>query len=644
MFSTSLVYLLVYIVFLAWYAQEQQDKEIILAKELSKTISQDIAKLILLDDLTSASDLTSALSSFATIKSMTLYTQDSTAIYRYKKDETNTLKKTTTSFSYQIDAIYGNSKLGFIKFELEKNSITDIIKEDALVLIIIYLILLLVSYMIAFYVSKQFTHPLLKLTTFLNTVELKGLRQRIYTKETDEYAILYIHINNMLDRIQKSRDAEAKIKFLQEYDALTGLANRKLFIESFQEVLDKKIRDDYGSVLCFNIRDFKAINDSYGYFIGDLLLQEIANRIKKNFKSSAMLAKIGLDEFIIWHNNLAKTEKEAESNIQDLITSILLLLKEPFDLDNQHIHISIYMGIEIYTKDSNDANSILVNADSALSAAKMQNREFAFYNKAIEKEIASRLGLYEDLLNALKNSEFELYYQLQYKDTKIYGAEALIRWNHPTKGMILPDNFISHAEKTELIIEIGYFVIEQACKQLQKWQEESLTKEWVLAINISAKHFSQDNFIEKLQFILDRYTLKREYLKIELTESLFISDTKNIQYKIQQLHDLNIKVSLDDFGTGYSSLQYLKHFYFNQVKIDQNFVVNMLKDKRDIAIIKAIIGLSETFGFEVIAEGVETKEDYQYLLSLGCHYFQGYYFAKPQRIDTLMQNLASNTL
>ncbi len=637
-FATSLVYLIVYIFFLVWYVQEQQRQEITLAKELSKTLSQDIAKLALLDDLTTASNLTSALSSFKTIESMILYTEKSTPIYKYTKKYTNSIKKINNSFIFETDAFYGNNKVGFIKFELKKTSIIDIIKEDALFLITIYLILLLISYTIALYVSKQFTQPLLNLTTFLNTIELQGLTQRIYTQETNEYGTLYIHINNMLDRIQKSRDAEAKIKFLQEYDALTGLANRKLFIENFQKILSKKNKESFGSILCFNIRDFKAINDTYGYFIGDLLLQEIAKRIKNNFKSSSMLAKIGLDEFIILHHGIAKTEEEAESNIQDIITSLLFLLKEPFDLDNQHIHISIYIGIEIYSKNANNADNILINADSALSSAKTQNKEFAFYNKSIEKEIASRLGLYEDLLNALKNKEFELYYQLQYKDTKIYGAEALIRWNHPTKGMILPDDFIIHAEKTGLIIDIGYFLLEEGCSQLEKWQKDDLTKEWVLAINISAKQFSQDNFIEMLQMIINKYTFKREFLKIELTESLFVSDTKSIQYKINQLHELNIKISLDDFGTGYSSLQYLKNFNFNQVKIDQNFVVNMLKDEQDIAIVKAIIGLSETFGFEVIAEGVETQEVYQYLLDLGCHYFQGYYFAKPQNIETLMKN------
>ena len=750
-FATSIVSFISYAIFINWYIHSKQKQNIVLAKELSQTFSQNIAKVILLDDLNSASDLTSALSSFTPIKKVVIHNQDKIAIYEYKRK--NKLDE-SKSFIYKTQVFYNKQSLGSMTFTLTKESLIDILKKDIIVLIISYFLLLILSYLISTYFAKYFTEPLLKLVSFLKDIQLDKLTKRISTKETNEYALLYTYINEMLDRIQQAQDeqklaaiafetqagmiitdanekilrvneafsnitgytqedvlgktpsilksnihtdefynqikkslqvnhywsgeiynkykngktfpnhltiqavlddkkdiqyyvtsfidistqkeAEAQIIFLQEYDALTGLANRQLFIKTFQTYLNSKKHTNYGSVICFNIRDFKIINDTYGYKIGDLLLQEIAQKLKKQLDSSKNIAKIGLDEFIICSYNIAKTKKEAEVATQELAESLILIMKEPFYLDDKKIHINIYVGIEIYTYKEQNANEILTKADSALSLAKTNNKEITFFDTNIEKEMTKRLNLHSELIYAIQNNELELYYQLQYNaKQEVYGAEALIRWHHPQKGLIPPDMFIPLAEKTGLIIDIGDFVIDAGCKQLELWQKNDITKDWVLALNVSAKQFHQDNFMKKLEKTLEKYTLKKENLKIELTESLLVKNLEIVQEKMNYLRSIGIKLSLDDFGTGYSSLQYLKILPLNQVKIDQNFVMNMLENKKDIAIIQAIINLSTVFDFEVIAEGVETKEVYDALIKLHCYHFQGYYFAKPQPIDII---------
>ncbi|WP_297432390.1 bifunctional diguanylate cyclase/phosphodiesterase, partial [Sulfurimonas sp.] len=249
--------------------------------------------------------------------------------------------------------------------------------------------------------------------------------------------------------------------------------------------------------------------------------------------------------------------------------------------------------------------------------------------------------IYSDLLVAIQENQFELHYQLQNRDDASYiGAESLIRWNHPKQGLVSPFKFIPIAENSGLIVEIGTWVLQSACKQLAVWQENSKTKEWILAVNVSAKQFAQDDFLTIVKKSIEMYSINPNRLKIELTESLLADDFEAMVQKMQKLRELGIQISIDDFGTGYSSLQYLKMLPINQIKIDQGFIFEMLENHSDQIIVQSIINLGEAFGFDVIAEGVETEEHFEKLKEFGCHYFQGYLFARPEPIENIEKVVA----
>ncbi len=746
-----------YSAFVFWYLKNQQIRSFQLAKMASGALSQDIAKLILLDDVTKASDISSELSFFPSIASMVLYKKNGVAIYKYERN----LNSKSQFFSFKIDAKYNDIKLGYIKFKIKKESIWEIFEDDLLVLVAIYFIIILLSFILATIFSKQFTAPVLRLVKFLDKVEYDKTDKRLYINDKTEYGLLYEEINEMLERIQKAKDelklsavafetqsgmlitdskekilrvnkafskitgyapdeiigktpavlkskeqdekfytdmkkslkkfhywngeiyvlhkngkvyplhltiqsvfddngklmyyvssfidisiekeAQAKLEYFKKYDSLTGFANRELFVQTIQNFLNKQKQKGWGCIISLNIKDFKGINDIFGYKRGDILLQKIANRLKSEFKECDLIGKIGADEFVLWFSHISDTKQNAQIQSQMIVEYLMAVLKKSYVINNKIIHIATYIGIELYDKYSGSAAHLIKHADTALSLAKNKDVKFAYFDKDIENDLSLRFDVYSELIIALDKKQFELYYQLQYDENKnICGAEALIRWNHPEKGLISPIRFIPIAEKTGLIVEIGQRVFREACKQLLSWQQNPKTSRWKLAVNVSAKQFGQDDFISVFKEIVVSSGIRADMLKVELTESLLVEDMKNVIDKMIKLKNMGIKISLDDFGTGYSSLQYLKHLPLDQIKIDQTFVLNMLEDNIDIAIIKTIITLGETFGFEVIAEGVETKEHYEYLKKLGCRYFQGYYFAKPEPIkviDDIIQKL-----
>ncbi len=745
--TTSLVSFVGYSAFLYWYLQDQQTKSLQLAKTVSKALSHNIAKLILLDDVSQASDITSQLSSFPDILSMILYKKDGTPIYKYKNKKF--LNSIDSISNFKVEAKYQGMDLGYIKFKIKKESIPDIIKQDFHILVFVYTIMILLTYILTMFFSKFFTDPILRLVKFLYEIDFLNSKSRIHTNDNSEFALLYDEINALLDKVEETRseqklssvafetpscmlvtdknerilrankaftkitgytfeevkgktpeillpkegdnklyanireslrkynywsgeintrhkdgkiypksltiqsvfddnnrliyyvlsfvdlsiekEAQAKVKFLKQYDAITGFANRELFVSTFQNYLNKdKKFDKWGSLICFNIKDFKAINDTYGYSIGDKLLQQVSQRLKNDFSFSDMIGKIGADQFVLWTGKVGSNKHEAQLQTQIYAHFLSNIMKKPFIIDDKIIHISIYIGIVLYDKDANDASLILRQADTALSLSKSKDSKLAFFDKDIESEVSLRLDTYSELIIALQEKQFELYYQPQYDQSgTIKGVEELVRWNHPKKGMVFPSNFISIAEKTGLINDIGIYVLKEACKQLAIWQKNPKTSHWSMAVNVSAKQFSQDSFLPNLKDIIESSNINQSNLKIELTESILVEDMKNIIDKMIDIKKLGIKISLDDFGTGYSSLQYLKYLPLDQIKIDQTFIVNMFENRSDIAIIKTILTLGETFGFEVMAEGVESKKHYEKLKELGCKCFQGNYFSKP---------------
>jgi len=430
------------------------------------------------------------------------------------------------------------------------------------------------------------------------------------------------------------KNMEAKLKQLEQFDPLTGLANKNLFLETLQEKIDTDRNKNYHVLLCLDIKNFKMLNDVHGHNIGDFILKEFSQRVKKEFNESDFIAKIGIDEFILCYRNISQAKDEALLEAEKLLNKLKIISSTSFKIENKTINITLRIGVNLYDEKLRNANIILKQADNALQLAKKEDKEFIFFNTEIEKESQRYLSLYNELTIAIKEQQFELYYQLQNRDDEsIYGAEALIRWNHPQRGLVPPFEFIEIAENSELIIDIGRWVLEEGCRQLAIWQENQETKDWVLAINVSAKQFKQDDFVSQVLNIVAKNHIPYHNLKLELTESLLAHDIEIIVEKMANLRKLGIQISIDDFGTGYSSLLYLKNLPIDQIKIDQGFIFGMLENQADMAIVKTILRLGEALDFEVIAEGVETKEHFEVLKKLHCHFFQGYYFAKPQKIS-----------
>ena len=465
---------------------------------------------------------------------------------------------------------------------------------------------------------------------------IKNLSLTIQPVFDDKNRINY-YVYSFLD-ITRQKEIEAKLKYLQQYDPLTGLANRNLFIDTLRSRINSTIsKKRWHALLCIDIDDFKSINDIYGHEIGDWILRELAQRLKEEFKDSDFIGKIGIDEFIISKRNIGDTKDEAFKNSEKVIERVYKITKHSFDIDYNTINISIKVGLNIYNYIEKDANLVLKRADSALQIAKRENKKIAFFDKEMEQKSLKYFQIYNQLLTAVKEKQFELYYQMQYKDDEsIYGAEALIRWNHPEKSIISPINFIEIAENKNLIIDIGDWVMDEGCKQLALWQKDSKTSKWVMAINVSAKQFHQNDFVNKVIDKVKKYKIAPSRLKLELTESLIVNDFRNVISKMKYLRKYGIQISIDDFGTGYSSLQYLKNFPVDQIKIDQTFIFNLTRSKEDTAIVKSIIDLGTALGYEVVAEGVETKEHFKLLKKLGCKYYQGYYFAKPVKLSELV--------
>jgi len=456
----------------------------------------------------------------------------------------------------------------------------------------------------------------------------------------NEERIVTHYVFSLTD-ISQQKEAEKRVAFLLQYDPLTGLANKELLVESLtKEIAKEKPLQEQHFLLAFDIKNFKMINDAYGYEVGDLLLKEISQRLLQKFPEAYMIAKIGTDEFILSYHNVEDTFDELGSFAKMTAEYILSVVAEPFIVKKKTFSISVRIGIDLYGNDCKDVDTILKHADTALQLAKEKDEKIAFFDKQIEHQAQYHIDTYTQLQKALEKNEFELYYQPQYnQESSMTGVEALIRWNHPQEGLLFPQAFIQIAEKTGLIVQIGEWVLEHACQELEQWQSQSATAHLSMSVNISAKQFHQDNFIERMIEIIEKYKIPYAQLKFELVESLLIDNVEGVIQKMHALKKYGIKISMDDFGTGYSSLEYLRNLPLDQIKIDRSFIMNMQKNSKDLALVKTMISLGKAFGFEVIAEGMESKSEFDLLKALDCYHFQGYYFSKPLSIEDFQKKI-----
>ncbi len=440
-------------------------------------------------------------------------------------------------------------------------------------------------------------------------------------------------ISGSVTDISGQKDFENKISKLQYYDILTDIPNRKLFINTLEnEVMQGMDRVVKHAVLFIDLDNFKEINDTLGHDYGDELLKNVAIALKDLIKQGDLVARVGGDEFFILMKNIENYEV-----ISILCEKILHRLNSEIIIAGKQVYTSASIGITVFPDDGNDYNMLLKNADTAMYTAKYNGKaKYSFFNKNMSDIVVRRVEIEKGLRRALENNEFEIYYQPQVDiiNNKIKGFEALLRWNNGELGRISPAEFIPVAEKSGLIIPMGDWVIRNAFLQNNLWKSKGYIYD-TIAVNLSAVQLQNDKFEENLKRIIIETGVNTRFVELEITESILMKDLEKSIKLLMEIRDLGINIALDDFGTGYSSLSYLKQLPINTLKIDKSFIDNIVSNEREKAIVDGIIQLAQKIDLDVIAEGVETKDQIKLLQSIGCNQIQGYYFSKPLPADEI---------
>lgn len=443
--------------------------------------------------------------------------------------------------------------------------------------------------------------------------------------------------------ISERKAAEDNIRRLAFYDPLTRLPNRQLLQDRLQQALASSSHSQYaGALLFIDLDNFKALNDTLGHEKGDLLLQQVANRLTHCVRESDTVARLGGDEFVIILSDQHDRREDVALRARAVAEKVLDNLGQPFSIAGNEQHSAASIGVALFQGHRDTVSDLLKRADLAMYQAKGAGRNTVrFFNQDMQAAVSARAALEADLRQGLRERQFLLHYQPQVdEDGRMIGTEALLRWQHPRRGMVPPDRFILVSEETGLILPLGQWVLETACAQLATWAQKPSTSDWTVAVNVSARQFHHENFVEQILTVLDRSGADPEHLKLEITESLFLDDVEATIAKMAVLKAKGVCFSLDDFGTGYSSLAYLKLLPLDQLKIDQSFVRDVLTDSNDAAIARTIVALAQSLGLTVIAEGVETEGQRSFLSHSDCHLYQGFLFSPPLPADRLEEAMA----
>jgi diguanylate cyclase (GGDEF)-like protein/PAS domain S-box-containing protein len=459
--------------------------------------------------------------------------------------------------------------------------------------------------------------------------ELSASRKTMGKNREPRYIVL-------LHDITSTKAAEDAIQHLAFYDQLTGLSNRRLLIDRLRQALAASARSGKeGALLFLDLDNFKSLNDTLGHDFGDLLLQQVAQRLRDCVRDGDTVARFGGDEFVVMVENLSPDSIEAAEQVDAVCSKIFVALNRPYDLGGREYHNNASIGVTLFRKREEAVEELLKQADIAMYQAKKAGRNTVrFFDPQMQGAVTNRAVLEGELRKALEKRQLHLYYQIQVDDAgRALGAEVLIRWSHPERGLISPAYFIPLAEETGLILPIGQWVLDTACSQLKIWAQNPATRHLDLCVNISAKQFRQEDFVAQVQSAVRNHAIDPKRLNLELTESMLLENIEETIATMNAIRDVGVRFSLDDFGTGYSSLQYLKRLPLDQLKIDQSFVRDLATDESDKVIVRTIIAMAQSLNFDVIAEGVETLEQRDMLRIRGCHRFQGYLFGKPMPID-----------
>jgi diguanylate cyclase (GGDEF)-like protein/PAS domain S-box-containing protein len=435
--------------------------------------------------------------------------------------------------------------------------------------------------------------------------------------------------------ISEVKTAQDEIRHLAFYDPLTELPNRRLLLERLRQTVTASKRSGRQRALLFiDLDNFKSLNDTLGHAVGDLLLKEVGERLTGCIRAVDTAARVGGDEFVVILEDLGKTSEEAAARAGSVAEKILSSITQPYVLAGRECRSTASMGITVFGDGKESSAAILQQADIAMYQAKAAGREaIRFFAPELQAAVNARAALEGELRQGIRNREFELWYQPQVDRGRVVGAEALLRWNHPRRGVLPPAEFISLAEETGLIVPLGNQVLEHACRQLAVWSQRAETAALSVAVNVSPRQFRQADFADRVLAVLESTGANPKSLELEITESLLVEDLEETIAIMNALRSRGLRFSLDDFGTGYSSLAYLKRLPLDQLKLDGSFVRDMLGDATSRAIAHAIIWLSGEMNLPLLAEGVETEEQRDWLAGLGCHAYQGYLFSRPVPVE-----------
>jgi len=443
--------------------------------------------------------------------------------------------------------------------------------------------------------------------------------------------------------ITERKAAAGEIEQLAFYDPLTGLPNRRLLLDRLRQAVASSTRSErHGALLFLDLDDFKSLNDTLGHDRGDQLLQQVAQRLSTCVREGDTVARLGGDEFVLMLEDLSENEQEAASRAETVGQKILALLNQAYQLGSYVCHSTPSIGVTLFLNHQGSIEELMKRADLAMYQAKAAGRNtLRFFDPLMQAALSSRTALEADLREAVRVNQFVLYYQAQVNEQAgVTGVEALLRWQHPQRGLVSPIEFIALTEDTGLILPLGRWVLETACNQLALWALRPELAHLTIAVNVSAHQLHHADFVSMVLAVLESSGANPRRLKLELTESLLVRDVEGVIAKMTALKTRGVGFSLDDFGTGYSSLSYLKRLPLDQLKIDQGFVRDILIDPNDAAIANMVVALADSLGLSVIAEGVEFKAQSDYLARHGCHAYQGYYYGRPLPLAAFEASMA----
>lgn len=633
---------------------------------LAEIIGTNTSAAIIFDDPQSAMDTMNTLKVRSDILAAYVFTKDNTLFIRYvaaRKDLShlpfeqlspdasvddyrrilNQLREESSRFftlwgfsSLVRPILLDGQTIGTVVIHSDMNVFRQRIYGTATVSLLVMVISWIIAYLLSYWLQRVVSTPVLQLTRTMKQVsDSKDFSLRAAKPSSDEIGTLFDGFNEMLGEIEERnqilRQRQAHLQELAHFDSLTRLPNRTLFYDRLNQALHYSERQKEAVAVFFiDLDHFKDVNDTMGHRTGDLLLVEVAQRFLGMVRESDTVARLGGDEFTIFTQNIGSRE-----NACIVAQKIQNIFAVPFKLEGQDIFITASIGITLFPFDGGDVDELLMHADIAMYHAKESGKNiYQLFDKGMNQRASERVSLQYDLRLALERDELQLHYQpkMDIASGRVTGVEALLRWNHPSKGWIPPLKFIPLAEETGIIVPLTSWVLRSACIQAKLWMEAG-HRNLHVAVNVSAHLFKRQNVVSTIRNALEKSGIEPSCLEIELTETSLMQDSSRTVEAIDELKRIGIITTIDDFGTGYSSLSYLSRFSIDFLKIDKTFIWNMTKSDNDMAIVKAIIAMANSLNMGVVAEGVETLEQLSLLRGLGCTEIQGYLISKPVNAD-----------